>query len=68
MIGRVAWGVILSMLAAWEVVSLVHDRFPTLGDVLRFFLRPRGGRYALFLGWLWLGWHFLIRYNPTIPH
>jgi hypothetical protein len=67
-IGRVVWGVLLGALAAWEIVTFFCESFPTLGDVLQFFLRPRGGRYVLFAGWLWLGWHFLIRYNPNLPH
>ncbi len=68
MIGRIAWGVLLAAFAGWEIVTLFHEDFPTVGDLLRFCLRPRGGRYVMFAGWLWLGWHFLIRYNPNISH
>ncbi|HZD79208.1 MAG TPA: DUF6186 family protein [Actinomycetota bacterium] len=62
-IGTVGWVVILGAIAAWEVATLVHHdpRTPTMGDVVRFFLRPTVGRWLLFVVWLWLGWHFFIR-------
>lgn len=66
MLGMIGWAIILSAFMAWEVWSLiVHDpRHPTLGDILSFFLRARGGRLILYVGWLWLGWHLFVRTKP----
>jgi hypothetical protein len=45
-----------------EVVGLMSGgRFPTLGDVLSFLMRPRAGRWFVLIGWVWLGWHLFVR-------
>jgi hypothetical protein len=51
----------LATLAA-ELAGLLSDgRFPTLGDVLRFLMRSRAGRWFVLVGWAWLGWHLFVR-------
>jgi hypothetical protein len=58
------WAALAAAVIAVEVVALVaDDRFPTLGDLLDLLLRPRLGRWVILLGWLWLGWHLLVRYR-----
>jgi hypothetical protein len=38
-----------------------RNRFPTAGDLLHALLESRIGRWVLPLGFLWLGWHVLVR-------
>ena len=51
-------------LAAWEIIS-VRRRSMTLGRLVRWLTGCRATRWALFSGWAWLGWHFLVRGTVT---
>lgn len=46
------------------VLVLLGRRFPTklarFGEMLRHVMRHRITRFALFMVWWWLGWHFLV--------
>ncbi len=56
------WVVLGLAAVAAEVIGLLSDeRFPTLGDVLSFLMRPRVGRWLVLVGWVWLGWHLFVR-------
>lgn len=66
--GYLAWSLILVAAGLWEAVGiyLPERGFVALGDILRFLLVPRGGRWVLFAAWLFLGWHFIVRYAPHV--
>jgi hypothetical protein len=53
--------VIFAAFLAYELVTLVHPKLPGLGDGIDAVMRFRGWRWALLIGWLWLGWHFFVR-------
>lgn len=36
-------------------------RWPTIGDVFSVLTATKSGRFAVMLGWWWLGWHFFVR-------
>jgi hypothetical protein len=56
------WAAIVAALLVIEVVGCVaRNRFPTAGDLLHALLESRIGRWVFLLGWLWLGWHLLVR-------
>jgi hypothetical protein len=62
MIGSIGWVVIITALVTWEAVGLmVGHGWPTLSHVAREATRSPVGRWVLFGGWLWLGWHLFIR-------
>lgn len=46
------------------VLVLIGRRFPNriarFGDMLSHVMRHRITRFALFMVWWWLGWHFLV--------
>jgi hypothetical protein len=46
------------------VLVLIGRRFPNrmarFGDMLNHVMRHRITRFALFMVWWWLGWHFLV--------
>jgi hypothetical protein len=44
-----------------EVVGRRLRVVPTFGDVLSFLMRSGPGRWAVLVGWWWLGWHFFVR-------
>lgn len=62
-LGYVVWAVLFGALFTWEGISLIRtgDSFPTLSDALDAVMRYRVGRWVLFAGWLWLGWHTFVR-------
>jgi hypothetical protein len=64
--GRIVWAVLLLAIAAWEGFTLLKQdpAYPTFGDVIRFFLRPRLGRWVMFALWAGMGWHFFIATSP----
>lgn len=47
-------------LTVWEIIS-VRRHSLTLGRLLRWLNGRRAARWALFLGWAWLGWHLFVR-------
>jgi uncharacterized protein DUF6186 len=51
----------VGMLVAAIIGCVARTRFPTAGDLLHALLEPRIGRWVFLLGWLWLGWHLLVR-------
>ena len=61
---RAVWAALTAAFLGAEVFALVgENRFPTLGDVLDLLVHPRVGRWLVLVGWLWLGWHILVRYG-----
>lgn len=61
--GAVGWVVICALALAWEAVALTRGSttWPTLSDIFDAIMRPTVGRWLLFAGWLWLGWHLFVR-------
>jgi hypothetical protein len=59
------WAVLVAAFVTMELIALRSSRLPTLGDLLRVLLEPRAGRWLLFAGWLWLGWHVFVRSSRT---
>jgi hypothetical protein len=59
------WALLVAAFVVTEIVALRGSRLPTLGDLLRVLLEPRVGRWLLFAGWLWLGWHVFVRSSRT---
>lgn len=56
------WGVLGAALVACALLPLVTSgRFATLFDLNRRLTRSRLTLVAVFLGWLWVGWHFFAR-------
>ncbi len=53
--------VILAAFLAYELVTLAHPKLPSLGDGIDTMVRSRAWRWALLIGWLWLGWHLFVR-------
>jgi hypothetical protein len=56
---------LVAAFALTEVLALAGSRLPTLADLVRVLLEPRAGRWFLFAGWLWLGWHLFVRSSRT---
>lgn len=67
MLGDAVWAAIAAAALVWELVSTRLYEEGALSGIVERIARIRGGRGLLFVGWLWLGWHFLIRYNPKVP-
>lgn len=42
-----------------EIVARRSETVPTMDRLVRWILRTRSGRVALWAGWAWLGLHFL---------
>ena len=55
------WGALMSAALLCEVVGLLAPGWPTIGDFVRLVMRPRIGRWIVLIGWMWLGWHTLVR-------
>lgn len=55
------YGVILAAFVVYEVIALVRPGVPTLGDGAARLGRSRGRRWAVLVGWLWIGWHLFVR-------
>jgi Family of unknown function (DUF6186) len=53
--------VIIALFALEVIGRRPTTRVPTLGEWLGYLMRPRAGRVAILLGWLWLGWHYFAR-------
>jgi hypothetical protein len=62
-IGWMAWGLVLGAMFALEGLSLAKpgSGLPSFSDMFRAISSPLWGRWMLFAGWLWLGWHLFIR-------
>jgi hypothetical protein len=59
------WAVLVGAFVLTEVLALTGSPLPTLADLLHKLLEPRAGRWLLFAGWLWLGWHVFVRSSRT---
>jgi hypothetical protein len=62
-IGVAVWAVLVAGLLAYQGFCLLspQDRWPAITDILRTAITNRAGRWLLFGGWLWLGWHMFVR-------
>ncbi len=62
-LGWLGWALILAALFAWEGMSLARPDWgwPSMSDMFRAISTPVWGRWMLFAGWLWLGWHLFMR-------
>ncbi len=60
----VGYALLALSLVAWEIIS-VRRRSLTLGRLVRWITGFNATRWALFLGWAWLGWHFFVRGTVT---
>jgi Family of unknown function (DUF6256)/Family of unknown function (DUF6186) len=59
----VGWLVVVALLLTWEGIGLTRNRdgWYTISDLIRVVTATRVGRWLLFAGWLWLGWHLFVR-------
>ena len=55
------FGLIAVALVACQVAGLLSDRVPTIGRVVSLVVSRRPARWLLLGGWLWAGWHLLVR-------
>jgi hypothetical protein len=55
------WVAVVALVVLCEVLGLLFERWPTLGDVVSWLMRPVVGRWVVLLAWSWLGWHALVR-------
>ena len=56
------WAVIVVTVAAAETVGRRRsDVLPPLSGLVTVLRRSRGGRSALLLCWVWVGWHLFVR-------
>jgi Family of unknown function (DUF6186) len=58
----VGFGIIIAAMVLLEVIARRRtNKIPSTGEWLGYVMRPRAGRALIFLGWLWLGWHYFAR-------
>lgn len=56
------WALVAVLLLACEALSMsTHRRVAGVGDLLRRLSAGRGRLVAVFVGWMWVGWHFFAR-------
>ena len=55
------WGLLAGGALACEVASLIGGRIAGFGRVLDVIAVGRWRTLPLFVGWMWLGWHFFAR-------
>jgi hypothetical protein len=56
------WVLIAAALVGyWVFAARGRSGFPTAGDLLSVVMRSNGWRWAVLVGWMWLGWHFFVR-------
>lgn len=56
------WATVALALVASEVAAVVrHDPQAGLGELLRCLVGNWRRMIAIYLGWMWLGWHFFAR-------
>jgi hypothetical protein len=56
------WAVLLGLLVVGEALAhLGHHRVRGFAALVTPLLARTPSRLALFLGWMWLGWHFFAR-------
>jgi hypothetical protein len=58
-----AWAVLAGLLLALELAARtgLGRSLPTLDELAAAVAGAPGGRVALVLGWMWLGWHLFVR-------
>ena len=58
----IGFSVLIAALIILEMLGRrKRNNVPALGEWLGYVMRPRAGRAAVLLGWLWLGWHYFAR-------
>ncbi|HZE15791.1 MAG TPA: DUF6186 family protein [Mycobacterium sp.] len=58
----IVWAVVAGLLIACEVLSWASRRqVANTGRVLDLLTRTTGRMIAMFIGWMWVGWHFFAR-------
>jgi hypothetical protein len=56
------WAAVALALVVCEVAAVVrHDRQAGFGELLRRLVGNWRRMIAVYLGWMWLGWHFFAR-------
>jgi hypothetical protein len=55
------WVAIAMALLAWQATTIAARSLPSLRDVVRRLRARRRTRWALLLGWAWLGWHTFVQ-------
>ena len=55
------WTVLAGGLVLLQVTAVATGRWPTLADLIRAVTRRRAVQWSCLAGWLWLGWHVLVR-------
>ena len=62
MLVDLGWAVLAAGLVVCALLpTLTHGRFATLAGFTRRLTRTRARLVLVFLGWLWVGWHFFVR-------
>ncbi len=58
----VVWALLGATVVVGQVLAVLgKGRVPGLGKLVEALSTSRVGRYALALGWMWLGWHAFAR-------
>jgi uncharacterized membrane protein YhaH (DUF805 family) len=57
----VVWSVVAATLVGWQVAALLTPSLPSLADVVRRLRDRWPTRWALLIGWAWLGWHTFVQ-------
>jgi hypothetical protein len=60
-INLVVWAVLFGLILVWQGFCLWHPRLPSFAAVLDLLRRWWPTRWALLIGWFWLGWHSFVR-------
>jgi hypothetical protein len=54
------WAALAAAAVALQVLA-VAGAVPSVAEAISFLMRRPVGRWAVLLGWLWLGWHVFVR-------
>lgn len=55
------WAVVWSALLGWQAITARSADLPSIAVVVRLLRVTWLTRWALLLGWVWLGWHIFVR-------
>jgi hypothetical protein len=54
------WSALAATAVLLELMAMA-GHLPSAADTITLVMRRRVGRWAVLLGWLWLGWHLFVR-------
>ena len=60
-VGLAAWALLALAVVALTIVAGRSETMPTFGELVRSLTRHIVVRTVLLAGWVWLGWHVLVR-------